>query len=56
MRLRRKRKKNDLEEIGPRLSRSAYVDNGWRIHPPIGYRFENVESSAVRITLKLKPE
>ena len=56
MRLGKKKDKKENDEARPTLSRSEYVENGWRIHPPKGFRLEKIESSAVRVTFKLKPD
>ena len=56
MRFRRKDKAKDDDGARPMLSKSNYIEDGWRIRPPKGYRFVKVESSAVRIAFKLKPE
>ena len=52
----RKREKKDLEENRPILSKSEYVEDGWHVRPPKGYRFEMTESNPVRLSFKLKPE
>ena len=56
MKLRKRGEKKDLEENRPTLSKSEYVEDGWHVRPPKGYRFEITESNPGRLSFKVEPE